>query len=124
MTTHIFCRFFELDFKSGAITLGPNGDAPVSMTTREDAGRFTAHVLTTVSPSKLENSIWRMEGDRIVRAIFSYTSVSHSDPHLGQSFNDIAKGWEARSGQKINITYTDKKELEENVKKDPRSTLR
>ncbi|KAJ7183091.1 hypothetical protein C8R46DRAFT_1065851 [Mycena filopes] len=40
------------------------GDTPVSFTSIGDITGFTVHALTTLPPSKLENRILRLEGDR------------------------------------------------------------
>ncbi|KAJ7777323.1 hypothetical protein B0H16DRAFT_1683976 [Mycena metata] len=41
------------------------GEAPVSFTSVPDIAGFTAHILTTLPPSELEDRIFRIEGERI-----------------------------------------------------------
>ncbi|KAJ6467394.1 hypothetical protein C8R45DRAFT_1063991 [Mycena sanguinolenta] len=46
-------------------TIVGKGEAPVSMTSISDIAGFVAYVLTTLPPSELENSIFRLEGERL-----------------------------------------------------------
>ncbi|KAJ7830733.1 hypothetical protein B0H14DRAFT_3087920 [Mycena olivaceomarginata] len=46
-------------------TIVGTGEAPVSFTSVPDIAGFVAYVLTTLPPSELENSIFRLEGDRL-----------------------------------------------------------
>jgi len=96
----VFTPALGFDTANGKATIGPNGDALMSWTARVDVASFLAHVLTSLPPSKLENSIWRVEGERT-------------------SFNAIFAGYEARTGTKINATYTPKEVLEANIKANP-----
>ncbi|KAJ6467447.1 hypothetical protein C8R45DRAFT_1171931 [Mycena sanguinolenta] len=47
------------------ITIVGKGEAPVSLTSIPDIAGFVTYVLTTLPPSELENSIFRLEGDRL-----------------------------------------------------------
>ncbi|KAA1474793.1 NAD-P-binding protein [Dentipellis sp. KUC8613] len=96
-TDFIFVPFVNLDIKGGKFTVGGDGNAPVSFTSRTDIGRFLAYTLTTLPPSQLSNKTFRIEGDRI-------------------SFNDIAKQYEAKTGKKVEVSYRSIADLEAAVK--------
>ena len=55
-----------LDLKSGNVSVGGDGNAKASFTSRADIGRYIAYVLTTVSPTVAKNKIFRIEGERAV----------------------------------------------------------
>ncbi|KAJ6467457.1 hypothetical protein C8R45DRAFT_838554, partial [Mycena sanguinolenta] len=46
-------------------TIVGKGEAPVSLTSIPDIAGFVAYVVTTLPPSELENSTFRLEGDRL-----------------------------------------------------------
>ncbi|KAJ7246108.1 NAD(P)-binding protein [Mycena haematopus] len=48
----------------GKMTIIGKGDAPISFTSLPDIAGFTAHVLTTLPPSRLENRTLRLQGAR------------------------------------------------------------
>ncbi|TFY63177.1 hypothetical protein EVG20_g6417 [Dentipellis fragilis] len=96
-TDYIFVPFVNLDIKGGKITVGGDGNSPVSFTSRTDIGRFLAYTLTTLSPDQLSNKVFRIEGDRI-------------------SFNDVVKQYEAKTGKKVDITYRSIADLQAAIK--------
>ena len=69
-----------MGLKSGNVTVGPDGNVPVSFTTQSDVGRFVAYVLTNLPRSRLEWGTFRIEAERKVRIyrgqIYDRRSVS------------------------------------------------
>ncbi|KAJ7665954.1 hypothetical protein DFH06DRAFT_263445 [Mycena polygramma] len=70
----------------GKIRIVGKGEEPVSFTSISDIAGFVAHVLTTLSPSELENRLFRLEGERLslneLGPLFK-TSVEHVDRITG-----------------------------------------
>ena len=54
------------NFANGKVTIGGEGKAIISFTTRTDIAHFVGHVLTVLPAERLANSIFRIEGDRAV----------------------------------------------------------
>ncbi|KAA1474792.1 NAD-P-binding protein [Dentipellis sp. KUC8613] len=96
-TDFVFIPFVDLDINSGKVTVGGDGNTPLSWTSRTDIGRFVAHALTTLPPNELNNKIFRIEGDRL-------------------SFNEVFKQYEAKTRKKIAVAYRSIAELEAAVK--------
>ncbi|TFK76170.1 NAD(P)-binding protein [Pluteus cervinus] len=46
------------------VSIVGKGDTPISFTSRADIAGFLAHVLTTYPPEKLDDKVFRIEGDR------------------------------------------------------------
>ncbi|KAL5531647.1 hypothetical protein ACEPAG_4524 [Sanghuangporus baumii] len=107
-TDFLFQKGFEqatgFDFINGKITVPGEGTSPISWTTRDDIGRFVAHVLTELPKDKLEWRIFRIEGDRT-------------------SLNQIIEDYKARSGKNVSVAHRPRSELEERLKKDPSEVL-
>jgi hypothetical protein len=59
---------FGWDLANNKITIRGTGEQPVSMTSIDDVGRFTAHALTAFSRDELENAKFFIEAERIVSA--------------------------------------------------------
>ncbi|KAI9449456.1 NAD-P-binding protein [Lactarius psammicola] len=76
----------NLDVTSGKVAIGGDGNSQISFTTRSDSARFLAHVLVHAPAARLQNQTLRLEGDRA-------------------SFNEIFKGYEERTGKKLDVTY-------------------
>jgi len=76
----------NLDVKCGKVAVGGDGNTPISWTARKDIARFLAHVLVHSPASRLQNQVLRLEGDRA-------------------SFNEIFRGYEERTGTKLDVTY-------------------
>ncbi|KAH9032463.1 NAD-P-binding protein [Lactarius pseudohatsudake] len=75
-----------LDVTSGKVAVGGDGNAPISFTARNDVARFLVYVLVHAPAARLQNQTLRLEGDRA-------------------SFNEIFKGYEERTGKKLDVTY-------------------
>ncbi|TFY63187.1 hypothetical protein EVG20_g6425 [Dentipellis fragilis] len=96
----IFSAKLGLDPVGGEVTVGGDGSAPVSFTSRLDIARYVAYVLTEISTKKLEWRKFQIEGDRT-------------------SFNEVYEQYSAKTGNKIDVSYHSIAELEETVKKNP-----
>lgn len=84
-------RFFNWNFAERKVSIVGKGDTPVTLTTREDIGRYVAHVFTHASPSSLEWSVHRVEGHRV-------------------TLNQVAATYEKIKGVKLDVTHTDVEE--------------
>lgn len=84
------------------MTIVGEGINAVPQTTRNDVARFLVHILTTLSPSELENKDFTIQGDLL-------------------SFNDAIKIYEEThpDAGKIQVTHTPRSEAEANVKANP-----
>ena len=93
--------------KSGKVAVGGDGNAPISWTARKDIARFLAHVLVHSPPSRLQNQVLRLEGDRVVRFLLFLAQIRQRIDRItrSQSFNEIFRGYEERTGTKLDVTY-------------------
>jgi hypothetical protein len=115
-------RLLGLDLKSGNVTVGLDGNAVNSFTTQWDIGRFVAYALTNLPRSKLERRIFRIEAERKVRkmlAICDFSKIRWLTRLHWQSFNQIFKEYEERTGKKLNVTYRSESELRAAISKNP-----
>ncbi|KAK4702281.1 hypothetical protein P7C70_g3945, partial [Phenoliferia sp. Uapishka_3] len=60
----LFTPYCGFDFPNGRASWVGKGETPIGFTARPDIASFLAHTLTTLSPSKLLNTTFRLEGDR------------------------------------------------------------
>jgi hypothetical protein len=99
-------RIVNLDIKSGKVAVGGDGNAPVSWTARRDLARFLAHVLVHSPAARLQNQVLRLEGDRAVRFLLSWPICQRTYRRTcPQSFNEIFRVYEERTGTKLDVTY-------------------
>ncbi|KAH9055456.1 NAD-P-binding protein [Lactarius vividus] len=89
-----------LDVTSGKVAVGGDGNSPVSFTARNDVARFLAYVLVHAPAARLQNQTLRLEGDRA-------------------SFNEIFKGYEERTGKKLDVTYRSLDSLRAKIAENP-----
>jgi hypothetical protein len=110
-----------LDLKSGNVTVGLDGNAVNSFTTQQDIGRFVAYALTNLPRSKLERRIFRIEAERKVRNTYHIRLFRRpmTDGAQWQSFNQVFKEYEERTGKKLNVTYRSESELRAAISKNP-----
>jgi len=106
-----------LDLKSGNVTVGLDGNGHNSFTTQLDIGRYVAYVLTHLPRSRLEWRMFRIEAERKVRTM-GYVDRRTDRPGQ-QSFNQIFKEYEERTGKKLNVTYRSESELKAAMAKNP-----
>ncbi|KAH9055465.1 NAD-P-binding protein [Lactarius vividus] len=90
----------NLNVASGKVAIGGDGNSPISFTTRPDAARFLVYVLVNAPKARLQNQILRLEGDRA-------------------TFNEVFKGYEERTGKKLDVTYRSLDSLRAKVAKNP-----
>ncbi|KAF8169000.1 hypothetical protein K438DRAFT_1730376 [Mycena galopus ATCC 62051] len=55
---------YLLGYSTGQLVIVGKGEVPVSFTAVPDIAGFVAHVLTSLAPSKLDDHIFRLEGER------------------------------------------------------------
>ncbi|KAI9466589.1 NAD-P-binding protein [Lactarius psammicola] len=82
----IWSPFTDLDVQSGKVTIGGDGNKQISFTSRADIARYISYVLTHLPAEQLNNRSFMIAGDN-------------------KSFNEIFKGFEAKTGKKVEVTY-------------------
>ena len=110
--------FVNLNVKSGKVAIGGDGNSQISFSTRPDAARFLAYVLVHAPKARLQNQTLRLEGDRAVckcclLPFFALTGDA------SQTFNEIFKGYEERTGTKLDVTYRSVDSLRAKVAENP-----
>ncbi|EIM81417.1 NAD-P-binding protein [Stereum hirsutum FP-91666 SS1] len=93
--------FMGIDLANGKGIAGGDGNTPISWTSMSDVASFLVHVLTTMPPSELEWRAFHIEGERA-------------------SLNEIYKAYEARTGNKVEVTYRSIPELQKTMKNNPK----
>lgn len=78
--SHDMTRPLGFDFAEGKVNIGGSGNFPVSFTSRPDIARYLTYVLTTLPASKLEWSVFRIEGERLVRS--NYFHLIQLNPYI------------------------------------------
>lgn len=76
--------------------------------------------MTALPASQLDWSIFRIEGERIVRPFSqpAHKKTTYTAFYV-QTFNDIAARYQVKTGKKLTVTHTPRSVLEENIAKDP-----
>ncbi|KZT25505.1 NAD(P)-binding protein [Neolentinus lepideus HHB14362 ss-1] len=96
----IFNPMFGWNIPNGKVEIWGEGNKPSTFTTRRDAARFVAHIVTALSPEELFWKEFCLEGDR-------------------KSLNDICEGYQAKTKKKLEIVHhpisEQEKILEENA---------
>ncbi|EIW78092.1 NAD(P)-binding protein [Coniophora puteana RWD-64-598 SS2] len=77
--------------EKGKFLLVAKGDTPMSVTTMSDVGGYLAHIITTLPPSKLLNTVFRIEGDRATLNEFAvlYEKADVSIQHAEKIPEDV-----------------------------------
>jgi len=83
-----------LDVSTGKVEVGGTGNGMASWTSRRDIARFVVHVTLSLSPERLHNHLFRVEGERT-------------------SINRILAEYQRRTGKQLEITYTPLDKVEE-----------
>jgi len=101
-----FCLtpYLGYDFAGGKIIIRGHGDGPVSWTARSDIARFVTYVITTHPIEKYAGRAIRIEGDR-------------------KTFNEIAAGYEKKTGKSLEITRVPRADVEKAVAENPNDFL-
>ncbi|KAH9007294.1 NAD-P-binding protein [Lactarius hatsudake] len=92
--------FLDLDVKSGKVTIGGNGNKQISFTSRADIARYVSYALTRLPAEQLNNRSFMIAGDN-------------------KSFNDIFKGFEVKTGKKVEVTYVPISEFDTRLTANP-----
>ncbi|TFK47419.1 NAD-P-binding protein [Heliocybe sulcata] len=100
----IFIPPFGWDLANGKITISGEGKTPVSWTTRRDIARFVAHAVTSFSTEQLYFKELPIEGDR-------------------KSLNEVAEGYIAKTGKKIEVSHKPRSVLDDALKENPNNFL-
>ena len=102
-------RFLDLDVLSGNVTIAGDGNKQISFTSRADIARYVSFVLTHTPVERLQSRSFIIAGDNKVR-------LSRKSRHFclsknlitaavgEQSFNEIFKAYEAKTGKKVKVT--------------------
>jgi hypothetical protein len=85
-----------LDVKSGKVSVGGDGNAKITFTSSPDIGRYVAHALTHFPLEKLQDKVFRLEGERL-------------------SFNEVFKAYEVKHNKKLDVTYISIDELKKRI---------
>ncbi|KAI0259710.1 NAD-P-binding protein [Gloeopeniophorella convolvens] len=101
---YVWNRSLQLDILSGKITVGGDGNYPISWTSRTDSARFIVHILTKLPRERLENSIFRCEADR-------------------KSYNEVVRLYEDKTGKKVEVEYIPVSVLTERVNENPKDVV-
>jgi uncharacterized protein YbjT (DUF2867 family) len=99
----IFRAFIGFDIPNKTISITGSGNTPVSMTARDDIGHYIAHVLTHVTPAKLEWTTFRIEGDK-------------------KSLNEVVATIEKVKGVKLAVEHLDYEALVKDLGPNPAPT--
>jgi hypothetical protein len=65
-----FQRFFNLDFTSGKVSVGGDGNKQITFTSRPDIARYVSYVLTHLPAEQLKNRGFSIAGDSKVMSNF------------------------------------------------------
>ncbi|KAH9037643.1 NAD-P-binding protein [Lactarius pseudohatsudake] len=98
---YLFVPFLDLDVTSGKVSIGGDGSKPLPFTSRPDIARYISYVLTHLPVDQLENRSFTITGDT-------------------KSFNEIFKGYQAKTGKKLEVTYISVSELDARLASNPR----
>ncbi|KAH8999533.1 NAD-P-binding protein [Lactarius akahatsu] len=98
---YLFVPFLDLDVTSGKVSIGGDGSKPIPFTSRLDIARYISYVLTHLPVDQLENRSFTITGDT-------------------KSFNEIFKGYQEKTGKKLEVTYIPVSELDARLASNPR----
>jgi len=98
---YLWTPYLGLDVKSGKVTIGADGSKPLPFTSRPDIARYLSYVLTHLPADQLKNRSFTIAGDT-------------------KSFNEIFKEYEAKTGNKVDVTYIPISELDARLASNPR----
>ncbi|KAI0258375.1 NAD-binding protein [Gloeopeniophorella convolvens] len=96
----VFNSHLWLDLSSGKVTIGGDGNTKISFTSRTDIARYLAFVLTCLPAEQLHNRAFSIAGDT-------------------KSFNEVFQQYEAKTGKKLDVTYTPVSELDAKIAANP-----
>lgn len=85
----------------------------MSFTDLPDVVRFVAYAFTKLPFSRLEWGTLRIEGERIVSKIFRPPSFYLKPLLPSQTFDEIVKAYESKTGKSVEITRFSSEEIKE-----------
>ena len=85
----------------------------MSFTDLPDVVRFVAYAFTKLPLSKLEWAIIRIEGERTVSKMFRSPRFHLKTSLPPQTFDDIVKAYESKTGKSVEITRLSSEEIRE-----------
>jgi len=92
---------YYLDVPSGKVSVGGDGNKPITFTSRVDVARYMTYVLTHLPAEQLKNRSFAIAGDN-------------------KSFNEIFKAYEERTGKKLQVTHIPVSELDARLAANPK----
>ncbi|KAI0054400.1 NAD(P)-binding protein [Artomyces pyxidatus] len=99
-TDSFWAPLVNLEIATGKVTIGGDGNKPLSLTARPDVASFLVYALIQFPVEKLEYQSFRMEGDR-------------------NTCNELFSAYETKTGKKLEITYRSIGELETAIAANP-----
>ncbi|KAF8489342.1 NAD-P-binding protein [Russula emetica] len=93
--------FLELDVRSGKVSIGGDGNRPLTFTSRTDIARYVSYVLTHVPAEQLKNRALAIAGDT-------------------KTFNEVFKAYEEKTGKKLQVTYVPVSEYDARIAANPK----
>lgn len=98
---YLWVPHLGLDVRGGKVSISGDGSIPLPFTSRPDIARYLSYVLTHLPADQLKNRSFTIAGDT-------------------KSFNEIFKGYEAKTGKKVEVTYYSISELDARLASNPR----
>ncbi|TFK47283.1 NAD(P)-binding protein [Heliocybe sulcata] len=95
----MFNPYAGWNIPQGKITIWGEGNTPITWTTRRDAARFVAHLLTHIPVDQLAGKAFSVEGDR-------------------KTLNELVEGYTARTGKRLEVTHLPIAEQEKIMKEE------
>ena len=115
-------RYVGLDITNGKMSLGGDGSKRILFTSRTDIARYLSYVLTHLPADQLKNRSFTIAGDTKVCA-FCCGSITRLMKMSNQSFNEIVKEYEAKTGKKVEVTYIPVSELDARLASNPQDIV-
>ena len=114
MCVSIGHRFFGFDFANGKVTVPGLGNTPITFTGRPDVARYIGFVFTNLPAEKLEWKTFRLEGERTVGTIHIFVPPPILTERFGlsQTFNEILKSYQEKTGKALEVNHIPPTELE------------
>ncbi|KAI9507199.1 NAD-P-binding protein [Russula earlei] len=101
----IWASFLDLDVTKGKVSVGGDGNKQISLTSRSDIARYISYVLTHLPAEQLNDRSFTIAGDNKVCAWGHIRSSVFDGNVPKQSFNEIFKAYEEKTGKKLDVTY-------------------
>jgi hypothetical protein len=99
---YIWSPFFDLDVTSGKVSVGGDGNKPITLTSRPDIARYVSYILTHLPAEQLKNRAFTIAGDN-------------------KTFSEIFKAYDEKTGKKLEVTYLSLSELDAKIAANPQN---